>query len=1220
MARPFNRRGLILLSIVALAFALRLFHLDFQSLWMDEGSTIHLATARLERLGERLPRSIAHPPLYYYLLHLWILLVGKSEFAVRYLSLIFGTLLVPLVYRFGSRLVGGRTALIAASMAALAPVQVYYSQETRMYALAACLALLGFYLFVRLLEEGASRIVWAIYIFVTALSLYLHYYSFLLLAAENLLFLFTLLHRKEKRSFLASWLLSQLFLALLFLPWAKAPLGRMASGYLEIRSQVFGASPSPPLDFLRQVMVGLTLGPTLSTQGLYRWLILAFFIFLFFFGALRRRPHRFLVLTYFLMPTFLAYLADLYSPHFAPRYLLIVAPGYYMILAQALEVPSDRFRIPSLVGVSLVLILFAYGLFNNYFNPAYARDDYRSLYAYITENSHPGEAIILDAPWQAGTFRYYYRGHLTRYGLPSEYPPGEKTIGDLQALAKEHTGVWLVLFGNASADPEGLVEGWLEENGYLASDDWFGGVRLSHYLLPLTSDLTEDIPSPQAITFGASLALLGYQLEPAEVTSGQSLHLTLYWKAIEEMANDYHLSFYLLDERGESWAQRDFAPLEGTHPTSDWAEGEVVRDQYRLPIPPGVPSGRYNLTLTAYSREDLLPLPIYSDGSPMPEDRVRLGTVEIAALFESPSLPALPIEEVLRADFSPCVALLGYGTEGERLRGGEEIRLYLLWQAKEGCQEATLVIQLIDCQGKVWKEKRAPGLSTHYPLSSWREGEVVEGRYSLLLPANIPAGEARIRIGLQTAEGPLSYFSGWQPWRREWLEIARVQVEEREHIFSIPAVEIPLKIRVGSVASLLGYDLEGLPSPDQPFTLAPGERLKLTLYWQAAGLTESSYTVFVHLIDGRNQIWGQKDALPQGGTRPTTSWVEGETIIDDYEVLVSEDAPPGEYRIEVGMYDAADGKRLPVMGEGGESVGDRILLDTPIIVESLVLQPLSPTPTLSPASIATPATSPTATVPPTSIPEVTEEDRWLGRPIGPQGEQHVERFYPYGSTGEGRYRIHHGVEFQNEEGTPVLAAASGRVIVAGRDDEVIYGAKPNFYGQLVIVELEKRYGREKLYNLYAHLSQVDVEVGQVVEEGDMVGRVGMSGSAFGPHLHFEVRVGENTYDRTFNPELWLRPLPGCGIIVGRLIDAQGKPIPETLITFHHVESSEQRWQETYTYPLEEVNPDEEWKEHFVLGDVPEGTYILKTRAGGKLYQREVVVVAGEIVLAIMETD
>lgn len=287
--------------------------------------------------------------------------------------------------------------------------------------------------------------------------------------------------------------------------------------------------------------------------------------------------------------------------------------------------------------------------------------------------------------------------------------------------------------------------------------------------------------------------------------------------------------------------------------------------------------------------------------------------------------------------------------------------------------------------------------------------------------------------------------------------------------------------------------------------------------------------------------------------------------------------------------------------------------------QRLVLGPPSPSPTPSQLPSPTPTSTPTPTPTPSPTPQPEADYLWLGRPIDPGGEQHVDRFYPYGSTGGGKHRIHHGVEFQNEEGTPVLAAAKGRVIVAGRDDEVIYGAKPNFYGQLVIIELEKRYRGERLYNLYAHLSQIGVEVGEVVEEGDVVGRVGMSGSAFGPHLHFEIRVGENTYNRTLNPELWLRPLPRCGIIVGRLIDAQGEPIPETPITVHRVESPEGRFQEISTYPLEEVNPDEEWRENFVLGDVPEGVYILKTRVRGKLYQREVVVVAGEIVLVIMKT-
>ena len=70
------------------------------------------------------------------------------------------------------------------------------------------------------------------------------------------------------------------------------------------------------------------------------------------------------------------------------------------------------------------------------------------------------------------------------------------------------------------------------------------------------------------------------------------------------------------------------------------------------------------------------------------------------------------------------------------------------------------------------------------------------------------------------------------------------------------------------------------------------------------------------------------------GTYPTTGWVEDEVITDEYEIVVQSDAPPGEYQIEVGMYDAATGQRLPIFDEGGTRLpGDRILLDQVITVQ-----------------------------------------------------------------------------------------------------------------------------------------------------------------------------------------------------------------------------------------------------------------------------------------------
>ncbi|MFQ6059592.1 MAG: hypothetical protein ACE5MB_12015, partial [Anaerolineae bacterium] len=91
--------------------------------------------------------------------------------------------------------------------------------------------------------------------------------------------------------------------------------------------------------------------------------------------------------------------------------------------------------------------------------------------------------------------------------------------------------------------------------------------------------------------------------------------------------------------------------------------------------------------------------------------------------------------------------------------------------------------------------------------------------------------------------------------------------------------------------------------------------------------------VFTHLLDGGSRLWGQRDSLPLGGARPTTGWVPGEVLVDEYEIVVDPATPPGEYVIEIGMYQAATGQRLPVLDEEGQIVGDRILLSTAVVVQ-----------------------------------------------------------------------------------------------------------------------------------------------------------------------------------------------------------------------------------------------------------------------------------------------
>jgi len=303
-----------------------------------------------------------------------------------------------------------------------------------------------------------------------------------------------------------------------------------------------------------------------------------------------------------------------------------------------------------------------------------------------------------------------------------------------------------------------------------------------------------------------------------------------------------------------------------------------------------------------------------------------------------------------------------------------------------------------------------------------------------------------------------------------------------------------------------------------------------------------------------------------------------------------------------------------------------------------------PSPTLTPSPSATPTTTPTtlptltatatarasatatrtATVTPTvtatPTPTPPPDHYWLRRPLGLDAvDRTAARFYPYGSRGDGTYFLHHGVDMVNPTGTQVLAAADGTVVVVGDDLNELHGARANFYGNLITIRLDREYEGEPLFILYGHLSKMDVEIGQKVQAGDVLGEVGMTGVAMGPHLHFEIRVKENLYANTRNPELWLEPLKGHGTIAGRLVDASGAYIPETLITIHRATAPDERWQETSTYPKEKVNPDNDWKENFALGDVPAGNYVLRTHVGESYYAVDAAVEEGKTTLVIIQT-
>ena len=225
---------------------------------------------------------------------------------------------------------------------------------------------------------------------------------------------------------------------------------------------------------------------------------------------------------------------------------------------------------------------------------------------------------------------------------------------------------------------------------------------------------------------------------------------------------------------------------------------------------------------------------------------------------------------------------------------------------------------------------------------------------------------------------------------------------------------------------------------------------------------------------------------------------------------------------------------------------------------------------------------------------------YFRRPVDANANSTSLFSYPYGSMGPGNaWRVHHGVDLPNPDGRPVRAAADGVVVWAAdhyrwvENEAVVDEAES--YGNVVIIAHNFGYKGQQLYTLYAHLSHILVTQNQTVKAGDVVGLSGHSGQVSGPHVHFEVRQGDNLYFDTRNPLLWMAPLTGRGVIAGRLLYQNGHAVENAAVTLI-ANGKEIDHTSTYVYPkmpgvaAHQVDGDDQWHETFAFGDVPTGTY------------------------------
>jgi hypothetical protein len=457
--------------------------------------------------------------------------------------------MVWVTWRLGRTIGGAAVGLAAGALLAISPLAVQYSQEVRMYAqaglLAAASSWVGLLLLRALLDDTATRrclLLLAVgYGLLAAALLYTHYYGSLVVATQQVWAGIVLLITRRWR-IVPFWGLAGGIAALLFLPWL--PVALRQTGYYPGLGM-----PHPAwalaLDMVNVLSIGVAttrfgfragLAPFLGLAALGAWVVTV--------GALTPRPPLPTVgegervgclplshgrergsggegsfpspiggaclLLWLLLPIAGILVLSQSRPLYEPRFLLLVLPAWTILVGAGLValgrgagwLTQHRLRLPSLarrlvvvavgaIVAGLLLIPTTRSLASYFFDPAYARDDYRGLAQTVMVREEPGDAIVLTAPGQIEIFRYYYRGQSDLFPLPLQRPIDlTDTRTRLEALSQSHQRVWLVRWAAEEADPDDFILGWLERQGRRIGGGEYGSVELRLYDLSATAQVT----------------------------------------------------------------------------------------------------------------------------------------------------------------------------------------------------------------------------------------------------------------------------------------------------------------------------------------------------------------------------------------------------------------------------------------------------------------------------------------------------------------------------------------------------------------------------------------------------------------------------------------------------------------------------------------------------------------------------------------------------------
>lgn len=521
MNRPdFNRS--VSVGIVTLgAFAVRAVSLDAQSLWRDEVDALRFATVPLSDLLANFIRHGWNGPLYFLLLRGWITLTGSSEYAMRFFSLAFGVLCVPLVFVLGRRLFGSTVGLLAALLVTASPYLVWYSQEVKMYTMLPVLAVLAVYGLRRAVDGGGFHW-WAVQVVAISLAVYSHILAVLLIPVHVLLYF---IWWPQSRDQWIGGLISLVCLTLPYLPLAAW----QASLLFQVRETGFLAYTLGKM--VEISLTGWSLG-IVGWSGAWGTVLMGAMAVWGVWPPSIRHPQdagtrgRLAMACWLAVPLLIVWLVSLWQPLFTDRYLVWTTPAFYLLVAAGVAFLwglEGWGRRTAILVISAILVVDGGNLYRQAASPI--KSDFRAAAAYVADHRLPparsesltgshlsgesasfrsylplvvvgwlqfDELIMFQIPYARHAFDYYFTAGTYRWadGLYTNHlaPDGSHLVTQVEVARQMretmtgHDSTWLIATEMAMWDGRGLVQSWLDANMRRVDEVHFAQVDVYHYV------------------------------------------------------------------------------------------------------------------------------------------------------------------------------------------------------------------------------------------------------------------------------------------------------------------------------------------------------------------------------------------------------------------------------------------------------------------------------------------------------------------------------------------------------------------------------------------------------------------------------------------------------------------------------------------------------------------------------------------------------------------